>query len=319
MNDPFLMGVLDGPANLNEQFQALTGGKSLFITVVRDFDTTHQFHDEVRSASVGCSGIQHLGDIRMIHQRQGLAFGLETRDHLLGIHAQFDDLERHALTHRFCLLRHIDDPTAAFANLLKEFVAAYPIARFFGGHLAGRNDPNCGRGRGVWSGWFSCGQTKLKQTGNTMPTRSIGWQFGVATRTFMRFTHTLFRSKADAQGRVVQKAAGFSCARRKTWTLWRSCASSPQALLMQAARWSGGCCSAASKIASSLWCGCSIRWDAVAVYIIKRNPERRSIAPSACPTGSYCAGAVFFPASALSNSASFIFQSAALSDWPVAS
>jgi len=42
-----------------------------------------------------------------------------------------------------------------------------------------------------------------------MPTRSIGWQFGVATRTFRRFTHTLFRSKADAQGRVAEKAAGF--------------------------------------------------------------------------------------------------------------
>src|ERR1035441_7785851 len=205
MNDPLLMCVLDSLTNLNKEVEALAGGKSLFITVVRDFDTTHQFHDEVRSASVGGSGIQHLGDIRMIHQRQGLAFGLETRDHLLGIHAQFDDLERHAPTHRFRLLRHIDDPTAAFANLLKELVAANSVARFFGGHLAGRNDPNCGSGRGVWSG----SQTQLKQTGNTMPTRTIGWQFGAATRTFRRFTHTLFRSKADAQGRVVEKAAGF--------------------------------------------------------------------------------------------------------------
>jgi hypothetical protein len=67
----------------------------------------------------------------MIHHRQRLPFRLKPRQHLLGVHAQLDDLERHAAAHRFLLLRHPHHAEAAFADLLQQFVASDAIAGFF--------------------------------------------------------------------------------------------------------------------------------------------------------------------------------------------
>ncbi len=60
----------------------------------------------------------------MVHQRQRLPLGFEAGDDLLGVHAQLDDLERHAAAHRFLLLGHVNHAAAAFADLLQQFVAA---------------------------------------------------------------------------------------------------------------------------------------------------------------------------------------------------
>jgi hypothetical protein len=68
----------------------------------------------------------------MIHHRQCLSLGLESRDNTFGIHAQLDDLERHAATDRFFLFGHINHAAAAFANLLEQFVVANLVAGFFG-------------------------------------------------------------------------------------------------------------------------------------------------------------------------------------------
>ena len=68
----------------------------------------------------------------MVHHRQRLPLGLEPGDDLLGVHAQLDDLERHAPTDRFLLLGHVDHATAAFADLLEQFVTADLVARLLG-------------------------------------------------------------------------------------------------------------------------------------------------------------------------------------------
>ena len=65
--------------------------------------------------------------------RQRLALGFKAGDDLLGVHAQLDDLERHAAAHRFLLLGHVNHAAAAFADFLEQFVAADAIAGFFGG------------------------------------------------------------------------------------------------------------------------------------------------------------------------------------------
>jgi hypothetical protein len=77
----------------------------------------------------------------MVHERQRLALGLEPGDDLPRVHAELDNLERHPAADRFLLLGHVNDAAAAFANLLKQFVASDSVARLF------RNQ--------VWSPGFS--------------------------------------------------------------------------------------------------------------------------------------------------------------------
>ena len=69
-------------------------------------------------------GIEHLGDVRMVHQRQRLPLGLEAGDHLPRVHARLDDLERDRPLDRLGLLGHEDDAHAAFADLLQQLVRA---------------------------------------------------------------------------------------------------------------------------------------------------------------------------------------------------
>ena len=76
----------------------------------------------------------------MIHQRERLPLDLETGDDALGVHAQLDDLERHAAADRFQLLGQVHDPAPALADLLQQLVAAHPVSGFPGG----RNGPHRG-------------------------------------------------------------------------------------------------------------------------------------------------------------------------------
>ena len=77
------------------------------------------------------SGIQHLGDVRMVHHRQRLPLGLEPGDDLLGVHAQLDDFQRDAPPHRLGLLGDIDHAAAAFADAFQQLVAPERLAHGF--------------------------------------------------------------------------------------------------------------------------------------------------------------------------------------------
>ena len=69
-----------------------------------------------RSSLTGKDRVEDVRDRRVIHHREGLAFGLEARDHLLGVHAGLDDLEGYLPVHRASLLSepHVSHP--AFAH-----------------------------------------------------------------------------------------------------------------------------------------------------------------------------------------------------------
>ena len=83
MDDPFLVRVLDGLADLDEQVEPFLGGEIILVAVVGDADAAHQFHHEIRPAQSRCvPRIEHLGDVGMIHHRQRLPFRLEARDDL---------------------------------------------------------------------------------------------------------------------------------------------------------------------------------------------------------------------------------------------
>ena len=133
MNDALLVRVLDGLTDLCEKFQPFFGGKIVLVAVVRDLAATHQFHDEVRPARVCRTGIEHFGNVGMIHERQGLALSLEAGDHLIRVHAQLDDFKGHPSAHWLLLLGHEYYAASAFADLLKQFVASDAVAGFFGG------------------------------------------------------------------------------------------------------------------------------------------------------------------------------------------
>src|SRR5262245_25812787 len=72
----------------------------------------------------GRAAVQDFGDIRVVHQGQGLALGLEAGDDLLRVHPGLDELERHHALDRLGLLSHPHRAHAPFADLLDELVRA---------------------------------------------------------------------------------------------------------------------------------------------------------------------------------------------------
>src|SRR5262245_59794897 len=104
---------------------------ALLVAVVGDGNTTYQLHDEIRSARACRSGVKHLGDIRMIHQRQCLTFGFEAGDHVASVHAWPNHLQSHLALHRLVLLGDKHETEASLANLLHELVWSDDSARPF--------------------------------------------------------------------------------------------------------------------------------------------------------------------------------------------
>ena len=92
MDDALLVGVLDRMTDLDEQRESVLGAKTVLVAVVCNGDSLNQFHHEVRPTGLSGPGINNFGDIGVIHQGQDLAFCFKSGNHLLGVHAQFDDL-----------------------------------------------------------------------------------------------------------------------------------------------------------------------------------------------------------------------------------
>ena len=128
VDDALEVRVLDRMADLDEKAQALVGRQIVRVAKGRDRLPADQFHDEIRPTGVGGAGVEHLRDIRMIHHRQELPFGLEPGDDLLCVHAQFDDFEREAAAHGVFLPREPDGAAAAFPDIFEELVATDLVA-----------------------------------------------------------------------------------------------------------------------------------------------------------------------------------------------
>ena len=113
VNQAFLVRVLKRLADRDEQLQSLAGIEFLPITEFGDRIAFHELHHEIGSPRIGRTGIQHPGDVGVIHQGQRLSFGLKSRDNLLSIHARLDDFQSHHTTHGNLLLGSIDDTHAS--------------------------------------------------------------------------------------------------------------------------------------------------------------------------------------------------------------
>ena len=64
------------------KFQPLARRQLVLVAVFGDRDAADQFHHEVRPAGVGGAGVEHSGDVRMVHHGQRLPLGLEPGDDL---------------------------------------------------------------------------------------------------------------------------------------------------------------------------------------------------------------------------------------------
>ena len=73
VDDALLVRVLDGVADLAEQFEALAGRKIFPVTIVGDFDAADQFHDKVRTASGEGGAKRGEGRGEREERREGLA------------------------------------------------------------------------------------------------------------------------------------------------------------------------------------------------------------------------------------------------------
>ena len=88
VDDALLMRVLDRLADGDEQFQPLPRREVVLVAVPGDRHPLDEVHDEVRPAGAGRAGVEHAGDVRVVHQGQGLPLGLEAGDDLPRVHAR---------------------------------------------------------------------------------------------------------------------------------------------------------------------------------------------------------------------------------------
>ncbi len=124
VNNAFLMGVLDSLANGQKKSQPLFQAELVRVAVGGDGLATDQFHDEVRAAIVGRAGIENPGDVGVVHQRQGVALGLEAGQDLLRVHARLEDFHRHPSANGFLLFGQVDDAETAFAQDTEQRIGA---------------------------------------------------------------------------------------------------------------------------------------------------------------------------------------------------
>ena len=108
----------------DEELQPLARRELVLVAVVGDGDAADQFHHEVGPAALGGAGVEHAGDVGMVHQGQRLPLGLEAGDHVAGVHARLDDLEGHLAADGLLLLGDEDQAKAPFADLLHQLVGA---------------------------------------------------------------------------------------------------------------------------------------------------------------------------------------------------
>src|SRR5208282_5670811 len=194
-----------------EELQALARREPLLVAVLGDGSALDQFHDEERSAGVGAAGVQHAGNIGVVHHGQGLPLGREAGQNSLGVHARLDDLHGDGAFYRFGLQGHKHDAHAAFADLFDELVAADGLAGFLSdGTVVG----GVGRGRGLQEALGAF--TFAKQGGNSLQKIAIG-----SADLLQVFGASFRRNKSSGSSKdlsFVELLAGHGLRYSHTWT-----------------------------------------------------------------------------------------------------
>jgi hypothetical protein len=64
----------------------------VLIAIGRDAHAVDVLHDEVRATRVRDTGVEHLRDARVLHQREHLTLGCEASENLPRVHAGLQQL-----------------------------------------------------------------------------------------------------------------------------------------------------------------------------------------------------------------------------------
>jgi hypothetical protein len=170
--------VLYGVADQAEKFEPSGGRQVMFVAIGGELWTPDEFHDEVGPARFGFSRVKHPRDVGVIHQGEGLTLDFEAGDDLSRIHAELDDFQRDAATHRLFLFGHPDDAAPALAEFLEQFVAADLMRFAFGGSRGRSRRPNSLK-RGQRGGSWRCfhetagGLVGLEQPDDALAERAV--------------------------------------------------------------------------------------------------------------------------------------------------
>ena len=124
VDDALLVGVLDPAADAEEELEPVTQIEVVPVAVGGDRLAGHELHDEVGEPLVGGAGVERAGDVGVIHDREGLPLALEAGEHLIGIHAEPDHLERDGAAEGLQLLGFVDGSHAALAEDAGDAVGA---------------------------------------------------------------------------------------------------------------------------------------------------------------------------------------------------
>ena len=81
VNDALLVRVLHAGTHINKESHAVTRTQAAFVTKRVDGEAINERHDKPWSSVIGGAGIKHGGHVRMIHERQGVAFVLKSGKH----------------------------------------------------------------------------------------------------------------------------------------------------------------------------------------------------------------------------------------------
>ena len=122
VNDPFLVGVMNGGADMDVKLQPLIQRELMAGCVGRDRASSDELHHEVGSPSLGLTRIEHPGDVGVFHQRQGLTFGLKATNDLAGVHPRLEDFQRDHPLDGLDLLRPVDQAEAALAQFVDDAI-----------------------------------------------------------------------------------------------------------------------------------------------------------------------------------------------------
>ena len=105
------------------------GVRSAVVAIPRDRQSLHELHDEVGSTAVGRPGVENLGNIGVVHHRQGLSLRFEPGDDLAAVQPRLDDLQCDRAAHGVRLFGQPHRAHAALANLLHQLIRADDRAR----------------------------------------------------------------------------------------------------------------------------------------------------------------------------------------------